>query len=395
MLSLVGSGATLYRMRALVALVLVAPTWARADVSVGASVGAGAQGAATYGALDLRLDAAWPSSAIRLGLGARGVWDDAVFRRGDWDGVGSVVTLVRDFAIARDAGDTKLALAAGALAPSHVGHIVDGYRVALDDRFRTGVRAAAQREDLDVVLELDDLLDPALIAGGVRYAMSPPYSMHLALGIDPSAPTMAVGTDQTRTITAIEAGASRRYEGYLARADVGLSVVAEISLGASAVAFANGAAERWGVMWSARADARAGTGTAGSLFGPLYRVERLAHDGRMSLWDRAHAGETRGAGAGIVVGAAVPAGWLELGARVRPGFGGLVTASAGAPMGKWVQAATWAAIGRDDVAGAAELRVAWAKQLFSGLQVMRLYRFDAMEPLSLWSVTAWFGAATE
>ena len=58
-------------------------------------------------------------------------------------------------------------------------------------------------------------------------------------------------------------------------------------------------------------------------------------------------------------------------------------------------AGIWAAIGRDDAAGAAELRVAWAKQLFSALQVARLYRFDAMEPISLWSVTAWFGAATE
>jgi hypothetical protein len=60
-------------MRGLVALVLVVPAWAHAEVSMGAAVGAGAQGAATYGALDLRLDAAWPH--VRLGLGARGVWE--------------------------------------------------------------------------------------------------------------------------------------------------------------------------------------------------------------------------------------------------------------------------------------------------------------------------------
>ena len=384
-------------MRALIALSLVAPSLAHADTSIGASIGAGAQGRATYGALDLRLDAAWPDARVRLGLGARGVWDDAVFRRSDWSGVAHVVTLVRDFAIARDVGDTKFALAAGGLAPAHVGHLVDGYRVALDDRFRTGVRVAAQHEHLDLSAELDDLLDTGLVAAGARYAMAPPYAMHLALAIDPRAPSLR----GAQTATAIEAGASRRFEAFRARADVGVSIVAELSLGASVAAFANGAIERSGIVWSARADARAGTGTVGSLFGPLYRIERIAHDGRMSLWDRAEAGELDGASAGIAVGAALPAhtgglaGWLELGARTRPGLGGLLFVGGGAPMGKWVQAGMWAAVGRDDAAGAAELRVAWAKRLFSALQVSRLYRLDAMEPISLWSVTAWFGAATE
>ncbi|HEX5061083.1 MAG TPA: hypothetical protein VFV99_17075 [Kofleriaceae bacterium] len=377
-------------MRAVSLLVLVAvPAWARADVSVGASVGAGAQGAATYGALDLRLDAAWPN--IRLGIGARGVWDDAEFRRSDWNGVGSVLTLVRDFEATRDVGDTRFSVAAGALAPAHITHVVNGYRAALDDRFHTGIRAAAEQTDLDAVLEVDDVLDPALIAGGLRFAMAPPYAMHLGIAIDPSAPAM----DGTHTITAIEAGASSRFEGFRARADVGVSVVAEISLGAGVVAFANGAAERGGVLWTARADAQAGTGTAGSLFGPLYRIERLAHDGRASEWDRAHAGDLNGASVGFAVGAGIPTGWLELGARARPGLGGLVFASGGAPMGRYVQAGMWAAAGRDDAAGAGELRVAWAKRMFSALQVARMYRLDPMEPISLWSVTAWFGATSQ
>jgi hypothetical protein len=211
------------------------------------------------------------------------------------------------------------------------------------------------------------------------------------MATDPSGPPAQV----THAITTVEAGVARRFEDKLARADVGASVVAEISLGASAVVFANGAIERGGVVWTMRADARAGTGTVGSLFGPLYRVERLAHDGRLSMWDRAHSGELSGASAGLAVGGALPAGWLELGVRARPGLGGLVVAHGGAPMGKWVQAGVWAALGRDDAASAAEVRVAWAKRLFSALQVARMYRFDAMEPRSLWSVTAWFGAATE
>ena len=38
---------------------------------VGAAVGAGGQGSATYGALELQLDALW--RGVRLGLGARGL----------------------------------------------------------------------------------------------------------------------------------------------------------------------------------------------------------------------------------------------------------------------------------------------------------------------------------
>jgi hypothetical protein len=376
-------------VRTLLVCLLAVPSLARADVSVGASVGAGAQGAATYGAVDLRLDAAW--SDVRLGIGARGVWDDAQFRTSEWSSIADLVTLVRDFEVTHEIDDTTLALAAGVMAPSRIGHVVDGYRVTLDDRFRTGVRARVLHEHLDVTLAIDDVLDPALVAGGTRWAMSPPWSAYLAIAADPQAPSLR----GSQVATAIEAGAGRRYEGDRARADVGVSVVAELSLGASVVAFGQAAVERAGVLWSARADARAGTGTVGSLFGPLYRVERLAHDGRMSLWDRADRGDLAGASTGLVLGAAVPAGWLEIGARARPGLGGLLTASAGAPMGRWVQAGMWASVARDDAAGAAEVRVAWAKTLFSALQAARIYRLDAMEPIALWSVTAWFGAATE
>lgn len=376
-------------MRLLLALLLAAPALAHAEISIGGAVGAGAQGASTYGALDLRLDATWSSG--RIGLGARGVWDDAKFRERDWSSPAALVTIVRDFEIAHELWGTKLALAAGGLAPARIGHIVDGYRVALDDRFRTGVRAAVLRDHLDVTLELDDVLDPALVAAGVRWAVSPPWSTYLAIASDPRAPAMA----GSRVATAIEAGAGRRFEGDRARADVGVAVVADLPLGVSGVLFGSGAIERAKVTWTARADVRVGTGTVGTLFGPLYRIERMAHAGRASLWDRARAGELDGASAGLAIGGALPAGWLELGMRARPGIGGLVFAHAGAPMSRWVQAGMWAALGREDAAGAGEVRVAWARSLFSALQIARIYRLDAMEPIGVWSVTAWFGAATE
>jgi hypothetical protein len=115
----------------------------------------------------------------------------------------------------------------------------------------------------------------------------------------------------------------------------------------------------------------------------------------MGLWERGLSG---GAGAGVALGATSEVGWLELGARARPDLPDLLVASGGAPMGRWVQGALWAAASRRDAAGAAELRVAWAKKLFSALQAARLYRFDvidAMQPHAMWSITAWFGVASE
>jgi hypothetical protein len=293
-----------------------------------------------------------------------------------------------------------LALAAGRLAPAHVAHVAVGYRAALDDRWRTGVRGAARTRELEVAIEIDDVLDPALIGGAMSWQMAPPYGLHVAVAVDPSA--RADMNTAHHVATAVEMGGSRRYEGRTARAEVGVSIVAELGLGVEGVAFAEGAFERDDVRWTARADARAGTGTNGALFGPLYRVERLAHGGTASLWDRARHGELDGGGLGGSVGVASSVGWLELGARLRPGLGVLGIANAGAPMGKWLQAALWAAAAPDAGAGAAELRVAWAKRLYSALDVARVYRFaasdapaDAMDPSAVWSVTAWFGATTD
>jgi hypothetical protein len=366
-------------MRSL-AIVAALATAARADApSLGAAIGAGAQGDATYGALELRLDAAWPG--VRLGLGARGVWDDGTFRRADWASAADIVTVVRDLELVHEVDGATLAVAAGRLAPAHVGHLVDGYRAALDDRWRTGVRTALWSHDVDAEAEIDDVLDPVLVAAAARWRFAPPWGAQLAIATDPSA------------TTAIEAGVMHRYEPVTrgrARLDVGGSIVAELSLGASAVVYGDAAAERDGVRWSVRGDVRAGTGSVGSLFGPLYRIERL---GAMPIFERARHGELSGAGTGVAVGAAIPAGWLELGARARPGMGGLVVASGGAPMGRWLQAAAWLAASRHEAAGAAELRVAWAARLYSALQVARIYQLDAM-PAPVWSVVAWFGASS-
>ena len=373
-------------MRFAIALVLATTTARAGELGVGASIGAGAQGAASYGAVELRLDAQWPG--VRIGLGVRGVWDDGVFRRSDWSRAADAVTIVRDVELVHELDDGgHVALAAGRLAPAHVGLLADGYRATLDDRWRTGVRTALSSRDLELGLEIDDVLDPALIGGAMRWQLAPPWGLHVAVAVDPTTP---------HTPTAVQLGATRRYEVSGGRADVGAAVVAEPELGMSAVAFVDGTLVRDDVRWTVRADARAGTGTVGSMFGPLYRIERLAHGGEMSLWDRARGGDLDGGSLGASVGAARDRdGWVELGLRARPGLGTLVTVNAGAPMSRWLQAGVWAAASPRDAAGAAEVRVAWARRWFSAAQVARIYKLDAMEPFAVWSVTAWIGATSD
>jgi hypothetical protein len=340
-------------------------------LGVGVAVGAGGQGAASYGALEVRLDAEWHGA--RLGLAGRGVWQDGVFRRRDWARAADAVTVVRYLEV----HDDHVAFAAGALAPSQLGHLADGYRATLDDRWRTGARGAVTTEAVTVGLEIDDVLSPALIGGAIAWELSPPWGVRAAAAVDPTAPD--------GTASAFELGAAHRWDAKDRRIELGSSVVAEPTAGMSVVASGAVEVERSGARWSARADVRAGNGTNGAAFGPLYRLERG------ELFERARAG----VGGGIALGVASERGWVTTGLRVRPGNGALATIGAGAPMGRWVQAGGWLAATPRAVAGAAELRVAWARRLFSSFQLARMYATDEMAPVPLWSATAWFGVATD
>jgi hypothetical protein len=378
------------------------------DVLLGAAIGAGAQGDATYGALELRLDlqpARPADDATRLGLGVRAAWDDGVFRKSDWSSASDLVTIVRDFAATTELGERDsdgrvghLAIAAGRLAPSHVARLADGYRSTLDDRWRTGIRTAAVTSGTEATLEIDDVLAPVLIAGAVNHQLAPPWGLHAAFAIDPDQPTMPGAAGESRTAGMIEAGASRRFEDDRSRTDLGASIVAELGLGLHALGYIDSSIAVGETRYAIRADARAGSGTVGSMFGPLYRVERVA------MWQRARAGELQGASFGATAGLAAPNGWLEVGLRDRPGLGMLATASAGAPMGTRVQGALWAAASAQEGAGAAELRVSWARRLFSAIQAARIYELadprnptgpaGQTMPRAIWSVTAWFGVAS-
>src|SRR5665647_1647130 len=239
---------------------MASPVAADDDLRVCAAVGAGGQGTTTYGALELQLDALW--RGVHLGLGARGVWEDGVFRRRDWDRPASVVTIVRQLegqlvlGTDRDGRTiSRLAIAAGGLAPARIAHVVDGQRAALDDRLRTGARGALSTPALELGLEIDDVIDPALIGGAVAYQLTSPWGIHAAAAIDPG------------EASAIELGVAHRWDAEQRRIVVGGSLVGEPGEGLTAVGFGTLAIKRRDTRWTASADLRGGNGTSGALFG--------------------------------------------------------------------------------------------------------------------------------
>ncbi len=338
-------------------------------MNVGAAVGAGAQGATTYGALELSLDAQW--HGVRLGLGARGVWLDGQFRARDWDAPSDAITVIRLLELHSPGG--ALALAAGALAPAQLAHVADGHRAALDDHPRTGVRTSAVTRGFALALEIDDVLDPTLAGGAATVQVAARWAVRAAAAVDPSA---AGGTHG-----ATELALARTWRRDGARDEAGAGLVYEPGFGASALVFADAERARGDTRLVLRTDLRAGTGSVGRAFGPLYRLERA------DLWQHAEAGVGVGGSASV----AFATGWITASVRARPGHGVLGSVSAGAPMGRWLQVGAWAAASADHAAGAGELRVAWARRLSSALQIARMYDTDAMQPAARWSVTAWFG----
>lgn len=335
---------------------------AHADVQVGGAVGAGGQGTATYSALELRLDGAW--ERVRLGLGARGVWLDGELRTSDWDGW-SALRVLRLFE-ASTGGDTTAAIAAGGLAPAELGHVADGYRATLDDRPRTGVHAAVTTKRMALGVELDDVVDPHLIGGAFELA-GDRWVGCAAAAIDPDG------------IGAVEMCGARRWSRAGARIDLGGGAIGERvdgARGGAAIGFVAGALDHEGARWTGRAELRAGTGTVGAAFGPLHRIEDLV--------------DTSGLGAAASIGVAGARGWVRASLRWRPELGELAALSVGAPAGRWVQLAGWIAASPNATAGAAELRITWAKSLASAIEFARIYDVDAMQPAPRWTATAWF-----
>ncbi|HEU0032416.1 MAG TPA: hypothetical protein VFQ53_17410 [Kofleriaceae bacterium] len=363
-------------MRRLLALAaIVVPAAARADVDVGAAVGAGGQGDATYSALELRLDGSWRD--VRFGLGARGVWLDGDWRARDWARPIDGLRVLRLLEASTTIADARLALAAGGLAPAQLAHVADGYRATLDDRPRTGVRTQLATERLAITAELDDVIEPGFIGGAVSLAIGDDHVGHAATAIDPDGGS------------AIELAAARRWSRDDLRVDAGAGVVGEPSHGLHALAFGALAWDHASTRWTIAGELRAGTGTVGGAFGPLYRIERT----------RLAAITGVGAGGALAVGVAGEAGWLRAGVRWRPELHGLATFEAGAPIARWLAAGAWVAASRHDLAGASELRVLWSKHIATRVELARMYLAPSDEMLEVmpytpaWSATAWFAVS--
>lgn len=352
-------------MRAALVIFLIASS-ARADVSIGAAVGAGGQGASTYGALELRLDSTWRT--IRLGLGGRAVFLDGAFRTDDWNEPADAISIIRLV----EAHRGPVALAGGALAPLSIGNLSEAYRPALDDHPRTGARVTLTTRPVAADLAIDDVRDPALAGGALDIRITRAIALRGGALVDPS-----LGQ------SAIELAAARTWRSAGRATDVGAGAIVEPGTGAHALAFASLARDTHGARLVGAADVRVGTGTVGGAFGPLYRTERS------TLWN------TSGldVGAGLSASVVAPAGWLSASARVRAA-GVVGSISGGAPLNRWLQAMAWAAASRHTAAGAAALHVQWARRLASAVEVARMIDTDAMSPTAAWSVTAWFAASS-
>lgn len=344
------------------------------SLSVGAAVGAGGQGRSTYGALELRLDAAW--RGLRLGLGGRAVFLDGAFRDSDWNEPADALSAIRLV----EAHRGPLALAGGALAPLSLANLSDGYRAALDDHPRTGARLTLSTRPVSGDLAIDDVRDPALAGGAIDVRLTRAITIRGGALVDPS-----------RGDSAIELALARTWRASGRATDVGAGANVEPGTGAHAIAFASLARDVRGARITGTADVRAGTGTVGGAFGPLYRVERS------SLWDATGAN----VGAGLSASVVAPAGWLAASTRLRAA-GVVGSISGGVPLNRWLQAAAWAAASRDTAVGAAALHVQWARQLASALEVARMIDTTPTDPSmtssptssAIWSVTAWFAATT-
>ena len=338
-------------MRAL-ALVLLFGTAHADGIGANAALGAGGQGTATYSAIEAGVDGLWRGA--RIGLGARGVWINGTWRDRDFERPRDAVRVLRLLEVSAGA----FALAAGGLAPAQIAHVADGHRAGLDDRPRTGVRAAAGSASA----EIDDVLDPSLIGGAITWDMRA-WRAHVATANDP------------RGLSEIELAIGKR----VAMAEIGAGFVGEPQLGgAQAIAFG----ELRGDGWFATAEARAGSGTVGGAFGPLHRLER-------EMWT-----SERGVGGALGGGVFGRWGWARASVRARP-QGAIAMASAGAPVWRWLQAGAWIAASRHAAAGASEVRIAWARRYATKIELARMYDTDAAMPTPVWSATAWFGITTD
>jgi hypothetical protein len=433
---------------------------ARAEVDGAVAVGAGQRGAQSYASVEARLDGSWAN--LRLGLAARGQWDDGRWRRDDFTtaaGWGAVLRYLewwqRGGEGAGGGEGYDVALALGALRPAALGQVSDGAQVGVDDRYHTGLRARVRAGKLELRGEIDDVFAPQLLGAEVGWLL-PQWRAAAAMALGWSAwgddlldgaldraldGALGLGGDggasrdgmlpAAPVDSAVELSLARRFVRDGGEGRLGLGVVGEPGEGAHAVAFAELEAEANAWRVSLRADARAGNGTLGAGFGPLYRVDRL--EARLAgvaptqepspdepadpappagdASDDMQAADGRGVSAALALRLERQGlGWFEGSLRARHHRGAIATVHAGAPITEHAQAGAWLALDERRFLLAGEVRAFWRAGSFAAIEVSRLLRdraldrdaaapidaqldaqIDAAAPRLGWAVIGWVG----
>lgn len=416
---------------------------ARAEVDGAVAIGAGQRGVQSYASVEARLDGSWAN--LRLGLAARGQWDDGVWRRDDFTtaaGWGAVLRYLEWWQRGGEGDDSyDVALALGALRPAALGQVSDGVQVGVDDRYHTGLRARARAGKLELRGEIDDVFAPQLFGAEVGWLL-PKWRAAASSALGWSAwgddlldgaldraglsrASEAMAPDAS-VDAAVELSLARRFVRDGGEARLGLGAVGEPGEGAHAVAFAELEAESTAWRISLRADARAGNGSLGAVFGPLYRVDRLearlagvepapgplpdepaADPAPADGGDAMQDADGRGLSAALALRLERQGlGWFEGSLRARHARGAIATAHAGAPLGEHAQAGAWLALDERRFLLAGEVRAFWRAGSFAAVEVSRLLRdrdrqldaaasidaqLDAAAPRLGWAVIGWVG----
>lgn len=420
---------------------------ARAEVDGAVALGGGQRGEHSYASVEGRLDASWASktTSLRLGLAVRGQWDDGRWRRDDFTTAAGLGQLVRYLEIWQGSQSAdpampgeELALAVGGLRPAVLGNVSDGAQVGVDDRYHTGLRGRLRQGALELRGELDDLFAPEVF--GAEAAWLTPTWRFAAAGAlgwaawgedlfdeamervvlgDDGAPPRSPMLPAAPVDSALELSVARRLVREGGEGRLGLGVVGEPGQGVHAVLFASVDATTYGWHLALRGDARAGGGTLGAAFGPLYRVERL--QARIDEARRDLGGDPGGDPSGDVAeiqqsGAAFSGavalrlehgsyGWFEGGLRARHRGGAVASLHAGAPITAHAQAGAWLAADEERALLAGEARLFWRAGSFAAVEVSRLLRertpsaavlapdevVDAAAPRLGWAVIGWIG----
>ena len=385
------------------------PTASRAEPGVAHGIttsadfalGAGALAGQWYAGADIRLDTQW--RALQLGIGARFDAVDGRWRSADFAQQRDAVKLLRYARWTQRWDGGAVAIAAGNLAPLTLGTVAMGYRPTLDLRRRVGAAARVVHGNTNVESWIDDVLTPGVVAGSLSVAVRPGWHARLAIAADVSIASVNVDHGGSTDATYGTVEVSLRRLGTIEQLQLqgGAGAVVEPGVGVSAVVFGQAELRVHKLRLTGNADVRAGTGTVGAAFGPLYRVERAAAVAGQSLWLVADRGGLNGVAAGASLTVARPdLGWIAASLRHRPGLGSLATATLGLPMGPRWQAGAWIAASETIVAGAAELRWQWSSRWWTAAEVARGYGLasdsmatDPMLPMRAGSYAAlWAGA---